>query len=156
MWAARSRGYGALVAGLILLHLLLRPLLIGWPGAPDLLVGGLLLGALGLRAGSAAALGFVLGLLEGAMALEGMGSLMVVYTAAGYVGARSRDLIFTDARVFLPLFLFLGVWIVEVAVASAAAFPPGLEPLLLGAPLTAATTTVVCWVGVRLVSPLGF
>lgn len=155
MWAGRSRGYGALVLGLILLHFLLRPLLIGWPGAPDLLAGGLLLAALRLRAGWAAALGFVLGLLEGAMALEGMGSLMVVYTATGYLAARSRDLIFTDARVFLPLFLFLGVWAVQVAVGAAAGLPPG-EAAVLGAPLTAVTTALVCWAGVRLVSPLGF
>lgn len=154
MWAARSRAYTVLVVVLLLAHFALRPLLIGWTGAPDLLTGALLLGVLRLRAGYAAALGFVLGLLEAAMALKGMGAMMLVYTVLAYVGARSRDLIFAEARVFVPLYLFVGVWLTQVAIAAFTDHP--LDPvfLLLAAPLSAASTALVCWLAVRLTSPV--
>lgn len=151
--ARGSRGPLLLVAALVLLHFAFRPVLVEWAGAPDLLAGGLLLAALRLRAGAAAALGFALGLLEGSMALEGLGSTMMVYTAAGYLAARSRDLIFTDARVFLPLYLFSGTWIVQAAVALAGGAEASAAALLALAPLSALLTTLVCWSGMRLLSP---
>ncbi|MFQ5530396.1 MAG: hypothetical protein ACE5FP_08615, partial [Gemmatimonadota bacterium] len=58
------------VVGLLLVHFFLRPRLMAFSAAPDLLVGGLLLAALRLRADHAAALGFTLGVLDAAMALE--------------------------------------------------------------------------------------
>ena len=148
-----SRGHWLLVAGLALGHFAFRPLLVEWVGAPDLLTGALLLAALRLRSGAAAGLGFGFGLLEGSMALEGLGATMIVYTAAGFVAARSRDLIFTDARIFLPLYLFSGTWLVQaaIAVASGAGAPAGA--LLVLAPISAALTTLVCWAGVRLAVP---
>ena len=125
-----------------------------WNGAPDLLVGGLLLASLKLRAGGAAALGFALGLLEGSMALEGLGALILVFTLIAYAAARSRDMIFTDVRIFLPVCLFVGVWVTEVAVGSATGTLPGWQTILFWIPLTAASTTLVGWLGVRLVTPL--
>ncbi|MFQ5679573.1 MAG: hypothetical protein ACE5HP_08935 [Gemmatimonadota bacterium] len=154
MWRGGGRGYGTLVLVSLLAHFLFRPLLVQWPGTPDLLVGGLLLAALRLRAGGAAALGAVLGLLEGAMALEGLGSLTLVFTVSAYLAARSRDVIFTDLRVFLPLYLFFGVWVTELAVSLASGTPPGWHAGLVLMPLTAASTAVLGWLGVRLVTPL--
>lgn len=148
-----SRGHILLVVALFSLHFAFRPLLVEWAGAPDLLAGALLLAALRARAGAAAALGFVLGLLEGSMALEGLGSSMLVYTAAGYVAARSRELVFTDARVFLPLYLFAGTWLIQAAVGLAAGAGATSGDLLLVAPLSATLTAVVCWIGMRIVSP---
>lgn len=148
MRLATAPGPVALVALLLLLHFSLRPWLAGWAGAPDLLTGGLLVAALRLRAGYAAALGSVLGLLEAAMALRGLGTLMIVYALVGYAAARSRDLLFSDARAFFPLYVFLGVW---VAHAGVALLGGGLDPrlALLEAPMSAGLTAAVCWVAER-------
>lgn len=153
MGLAGPRRHAVLVVGFVLLHFVLRPLLVRWPGTPDLLTGALLLAALRLRAGHAASLGFLLALLEGAMALSGMGPLMIVYTLVGYLAARSRDLIFTDARVFVPLYLFVGVWLSQVALAGLSGSVPSLGFGLLAAPATALSTSLTCWLGVRLLAP---
>ena len=143
-------GGALLVAGLILLHFILRPLLTSWPIGPDLLTGALLLGALRLRAGPAALLGFFLGLFDASMALKGMGALMIVYTFAGFAAAKSRDLLFSDSAVFVPTFLFVGVWAVQVAVAG---FAGGLDLMfgLVIAPLSAVSTALFCWLAARVV-----
>lgn len=154
MWAARSRTYFVLVGLLVVAHFALRPLLVGWPGAPDLAAGAVLLGTLRVRAGYAAVLGFVLGLLEGSMAMTGMGGLMVVYTLAAYGGARSRELIFADPRIFVPLYLLAGVWIIQVASALLTGAAVGPERLLVTAPLSAVTTAAICWVVVRMSAPV--
>jgi cell shape-determining protein MreD len=133
------------VVGLIVLHFALRPLLIRWPGSPDLLTGGLLLGAMGLRAGHAAVFGFVLGLMEASMALRDMGSVMVVYTLVGYAAARSRDLLFSDSPAFLPGFIFLGVWTTQLAVAVLSSQSLEWTFVLILSPLSAASTSLICW-----------
>ncbi len=101
---------------LVVLHFSLRPLFMEWPVAPDLLTAAVLLGSLSLRAGNAALLGFMLGLLEEAIALAG-GWTVLLYTVAGFAGARFRDVIFADVRFFVPLYLFLGTWLIHVAIA---------------------------------------
>ena len=101
---------------LVVLHFSLRPLFMEWPVAPDLLTAAVLLGSLSLRAGNAALLGFMLGLLEEAIALAG-GWTALLYTVAGFAGARFRDVIFADVRFFVPLYLFLGTWLIHVAIA---------------------------------------
>lgn len=148
-----SRGHWLLVAALAGLHFTLRPLLVAWLGVPDLLAGALLLAALRLRSSASAGLGFSFGLLEGSMALEGLGGGLVVYTLAGFLAARSRDLIFTDARVFLPLYLFCGTWLIQTAVGLTTGGGATPVAFLLLSPISAALTTLVCWAGMRLASP---
>ena len=106
-----------LVVAFILLHFSFRPFLVSWPVAPDLLTAAVLLGALSLRAGPAAILGFTLGILESGMALAG-GWTALIYTLAGYLGARFRELIFADLRLLLPLYLFLGTWVIHLTIAA--------------------------------------
>lgn len=98
----------AVAAGLVLLHFLVRPYLLAWWAAPDLAVAALLLTALHMRPGRAATLGFVLGLLEGAMAMSGIGPLAMAYAVVGYAAARSWGILFADMRVFLPVYFFIG------------------------------------------------
>lgn len=143
----RSRsGTALLAAGLLVLHFLLRPLLAEWSVGPDLLAGGLLLAALDLRAGTAAVLGFVAGVLEGAMAGAGMSALSIAYALAGYLGARSWDLMFADARLFLPVYLVLGSWLLQVVPAGVAAEPGlGWGLALLRGPASALLTAALCW-----------
>lgn len=99
---------GALV--LALAHFLFRPYLIEVWWSPDLLAAAVLVAALHLRAGPAAVVAFALGLLEGAMALEGLGMLAAGYAVLAYTGARMWDLFYADARLFLPVYLFVGAW----------------------------------------------
>ncbi len=133
-----------LVVGLILIHFTFHRFFVRWVVAPDLLVGGLLLAALRLRAGHAAVLGFILGILEAALVLEGMGAISLVLTAVAYVAARSRDLLFADARHFTFIYLFVGTWIAEVGLMLAMPGGPGWLAGLVMAPLSAVSTAVVC------------
>ncbi len=103
--------YAALIVVLVVLHFLLH---LGFglgSSAPDLLTVALLLGARRLGGGGAALLGFVLGLLRDALAIAAFGADMVVLTALGYVGARSRELFVGDSLVFGAAYLFLGKWV---------------------------------------------
>lgn len=149
----RERGPLLLVGALWLLHFALRPALVEWTVAPDLLAGGLLLAALRFRPAGAAGLGCALGVLEGSMALGGLGVSMIVYTLAGYAGARSRQLVFTDARVFVPAYLFAGTWLVQVAISVASVAGPSPELWFFRAPVSALLTTIVCWSGLRVSGP---
>lgn len=132
------------VLALLVVHFTLHRFLVSWPGMPNLLVGALLLGALRMRAGTAALFGFTLGLLEASMGLEGMGTLSLVFTLIGYLGARSRDLLFADARHYVFVYLFVGTWVAEVTMMFAMPGGGGLLAALVLAPLTALTTSLVC------------
>lgn len=134
----------AVVTGLLIVHFTFHRFFVRWPVAPNLLVGALLLAALRLRSGHAAILGFGLGILEAAMGLEGMGSISLVLTAVGYLAARSRDLLFADARYYTPIYLFVGTWLAELALMLAMPGGPGVLLALVLAPVSAALTALVC------------
>lgn len=132
------------IAALLVMHFLLRPLLVQLPIAPNLLVGALLLATLRLSSGQAAALGFGLGILEASMALEGMGSYAFALTAVGYLGARSRDLLFADARFYVVAYLFVGTWLAEIVLLLLGTTSPGPIRLLAGSGLDALLTAALC------------
>lgn len=132
------------ISSLLLLHFLLRPRLMDFSLAPDLLVGGLLLASLRLRAGHAAALGFTLGVLDAAMALENLGIYGLVLLAVAFAAARSRDLLFADARFFVAIYLFVGTWLTDATLALLGTGDPGIPVAVGSALLTAASTTAVC------------
>ncbi|MBA4158897.1 MAG: hypothetical protein H0X65_15670 [Gemmatimonadetes bacterium] len=128
------------VAVLVILHFLLRVGLGLGELAPDLLVMALLLAARELRAGSAAALGLVLGILEGSVIPFALGSLPVVFTVLGYLGSRTRELFAGDSLVFLALYLFVGKWAADVllhVLTGAALRTGGVSALLFVSPLAA-------------------
>lgn len=135
---------GVAVVVLVVAHFLLRPLWVGLPVGPDLLVGALLVGTLRLRAGHAALLGFALGLLESGMALEGFGTYALALTLLGYLGARSRDLLFADARFYVFSYLFVGTWIGHAVLQALGTTVPGALALVLGSAVTAAITSLLC------------
>lgn len=103
--------YRVLLVLLLLLHFLLH---VGFGlgrEAPDLLAVGLLLLAREVRMGTAAGLGFVLGLLEDAFSLLAFGANALTGTFLGMVGARSRDLFVGESLLFLVSYLFFGTWL---------------------------------------------
>lgn len=143
----------AAVGGLAVLHLLLHPLLSGWPAAPHLMAGAVLVAGIRLRPGSAALVGFSLGLLEEAMVLAGPGPLAAVYAAMGYLSARSWTLLFADTRPFLPVYLVLGGWVLIVVNAWITSQDLTWSFSLLSAPaaalFTAAAVVPAVWSAVR-------
>lgn len=145
--AGSRRGWSpdaVVVVALLLLHFTLHRFFILWPAMPNFLVGGLLLTALRVRAGYAAFVGFGLGVLEAAMGLEGLGTLSIVLAVIAYVGARSRDLLFADARHYVFIYLFVGTWVTELALMLAMQGRPNLAAGLVLAPVSALGTALVC------------
>lgn len=147
-----GRAYWVWVALLALIHFLARPALAGPAWAPDLLTGAVLLAALGARAGVAATVGCALGLLEGAMALGGLGGTALVYTILGYVTARWRDLFFADLPFLLFLYLFVGCWATKLVMTVVAGTGLGWEYALITSPVSGVLTALLCGTGARLVT----
>lgn len=146
------------VAVLVILHFLLRVGLGLGELAPDLLVLALLLAARELRAGTAAALGLVLGILEGSVIPFALGALPVVFTLLGYLGSRTRELFAGDSLVFLALYLFVGKWVADVLLqllTGTALRTGGVSALLLISPLAALYLAAVGLLAVSMYRAVG-
>lgn len=121
--------------------------------APDLLTVAVLLAARQASGGAAAGVGFVLGLLEDAVAMGGFGAGAATQTVVGYLGARSRDLFVGDSALFLALYLFLGSWLQDAlyyGLAPVSRRGGAVHALLLQAPMAAAYAAVAGTVAVLL------
>lgn len=128
MTGGGSRGaFVALVAGLVVLHFLLRVGLGLGMLAPDLLLVAFLLASRRLRPGWAAGLGFGLGLLEGAV-FYNVGVPSLVLTVLGYGAARSREWLASEGPVYLFAFLFLGKLAYDLALMGVAAVVAEPDP----------------------------
>lgn len=128
------------IAVLVVLYFLLQVGLGLGVLAPDLLVVALLLAARRMRAGWAAGLGFVLGLLDGAAHPLTMGAGAVALCVLGYLGARSREVLAGDSPVLLGLYLFAGKWLYDLIVYLLLLrdhLSGPLSMLVLGSPLAA-------------------
>lgn len=132
----------AAALALAVLHFLARPLLVEWWGSPDLLAAAVLVLSMGVRPGTAAGAGFVLGILEEAVALGALGPLAIVYAVFGYLGSRSWDLVFTDTRLYLPLYLVFGAWMLIVANWWITPVDLTWRRMLLQAPVSALLTSL--------------
>ena len=96
------------VAALVVLHFVLRVGLgLGYL-APDLLVIALLLASRRLRPGTAAALGFFLGVLEGSAIDTLFGTASLALAVLGYLGSRSREWLAGDDPLTLVAYFFAG------------------------------------------------
>ena len=104
-----------LAGGLIVVHLFLHVGLAIGAAAPDLLTVALLLSAREVGLGRAAAVGFVLGLLEDALSVLAFGANVVAMTLVGIGGAVTRDLFVGDSRLFIVSYFFLGKWVRDLA-----------------------------------------
>lgn len=132
-------GFGVFIGILIALHFVLRVGLGYEQLAPDLLVVALLLAARQISAGSAAGLGLILGILDGALAPFALGASALALTIVGYLGARSREFFSEDNYVLLALYLFAGKWAFDVllSIGTREILRPGSVDLLIVSPLTA-------------------
>ncbi|HEX5727462.1 MAG TPA: hypothetical protein VFX98_18465 [Longimicrobiaceae bacterium] len=128
------------VAVLVLLHFVLRVGLGLGPLVPNLLVVALLLVARRVKAGTAAGVGVLLGVLDGAVNPFTMGASALVLAVLGYVAARSREVLAGDSPVLLALYLFAGKWVYDILlflVLASRDVAGSPSELVLAAPLAA-------------------
>jgi rod shape-determining protein MreD len=105
--------FALFIAGLVVLHFVLRVGLGLGVLAPDLLVIALLLSSRRLRPGGAAGLGFVLGLLEGSANPTVFGAASLALSVVGYLGSRSREWLAGDDPVTMVAYFFVGTLLYE-------------------------------------------
>ncbi|MDR0786805.1 MAG: hypothetical protein LBG44_02960 [Gemmatimonadota bacterium] len=134
-------GWGGvgLVVVLVVLHFVLRVGLGYQQLVPDLLVVAVLLAARRLSAGVAAGVGFLLGLLEGALVPAALAASALSLTIVAFMGARSREVFSEDNYVLLALYLFVGKWAYDVIlfIATGDLFGARASYLFLISPITA-------------------
>lgn len=103
------------VVALVAMHFFLHVGLGLGPVAPDLATVALLLASRELGMGTAAGVGFGLGLLEDALSVLSFGANGVAMALVGIVGSVSRDLFVGDSRVFLISFFSIGKLLRDLA-----------------------------------------
>lgn len=132
-------GLWVFIVCLVVLHFILRLGLGLGQLAPDLLVVALLLAAREIRAGWAAGLGLLLGVIDGSTVPFNLGASALVLTVLGYLGARTREIFSGDNFVFLALYLFVGKWLYDTLLylVTGDLFTSGAAYLLLVSPITA-------------------
>lgn len=108
-------GLAVVVVVLSFLHFGLSPLFGSWYASPNLLVCAVLVAARELRPGTAAALGFVLGLMEDALAVSHFGLATLLLVVVAYLGSTTRDLFLGEEPLFMGTYLFVGTWLYESA-----------------------------------------
>ena len=142
------------VAALTFLHFSLGPVFESWYASPNLLLCGLLVTARQVRPGTAAAVGFVLGLLEDAMAVSYFGLATLLLVLLAYVGSRSRDFFVGEEPLFMGTYLFVGTWLYETVSYAAVERGWGLLTFTFTrAPLDALATAAVCYLALRMLRP---
>ncbi|WP_419161860.1 hypothetical protein [Candidatus Palauibacter sp.] len=147
-----AAGRWLVVALLLLAHFALHPLWSRWPVGLDLVAGGLFLGSLLLPWGRAAAFGGLIGLLEASISLGPLGPVILLFSLVGCLASWLRHLIYSDSSRFTAIFLFLGVWVLRIALTALVGGELSFASVLVYTPASAALTTAVCWVAERLVS----
>ena len=119
--------FALFIAGLVVLHFVLRVGLGLGVLAPDLLVVALLLASRRMRPGGAAGLGFVLGVLEGSANPTVFGAASLALSVVGYLGSRSREWLAGDDPVTMVAYFFVGTLLyVLLAVMGAGGSPMAL------------------------------
>ncbi|MGD2154537.1 MAG: rod shape-determining protein MreD [Gemmatimonadales bacterium] len=148
---ARFGLLGAVLA-LTFLHFALTPLFQSWFAGPNLLLCAVLVSARQLRPGAAAAVGFVLGLLEDAMAVSHFGLATLLLVLVAYLGSLTRDTFVGEEPLFMGTYLLAGTWIYETAVyLIAGASGDALSYIFVRAPLDGLATGVVGYLVLPLV-----
>lgn len=147
-WAALA----IVVVALTFLHFALRPAIDGWVASPNLLLCAVLVAAREVRSSTAAGIGFVLGLLEDAMAVSYFGLATILLVPIAYIGSRTRDLFVGEELLFMGTYLFFGTWIYEVVTYLVAGSGGALlSHFFVLAPLDGLATAVVGYLTVPLV-----
>lgn len=148
---------GALIFGLlVVLHYTLRPLL-GWRAPIDFLVIAILLAAVRVRPGTAALLGFGLGLVTDSLNTAAMGAGALAMASIGFAASWLKAIFFADNLALNGFFFFAGKWIFDIVLLVGEQRLAGgdmLTQLLLWSPLAAANTAIAGVVLLVLLRPV--
>ena len=150
--AGNRAGLVITVAVLAFLHFALSPATASWFARPNLLLCAVLVAALQVRPGASAAVGFVLGLLEDAMAVSHFGLATISLVILAYVGSQARAVFLGEEPLFMGTYVLLGTWVYEVGTyLILGAGGDTLSFILLRAPLDGLATAVVGYLTLPLV-----
>lgn len=129
---------------LVLLHYTVRPFL-GWRTPPDFLIIALLLAAVRVRPGTAALIGFIMGLFADSLAVSAFGSSAFAMAAIGFAASWLKAVFFADNLVLNAVFFFFGKWLFDTLFLLAEQRVQGVEliqQILLWSVLSAAVTSL--------------
>ncbi|MBL8986164.1 MAG: rod shape-determining protein MreD [Gemmatimonadales bacterium] len=132
------------IALLIAAHFYVRPWL-GSRVAPDLLLLAMMLVAIRSRPGTAAVVGFLIGLTTDVLTPARFGAGALAHTVVGYLAAWGRAVFFPDNLIVNAGLFAAGVWARNLIVLLASGAAPGemMSSLLLWSTLQAITTALV-------------
>jgi rod shape-determining protein MreD len=124
------------------LHFALRPRLGPPEASPDFLLLGLLVFSIRSRPGSAAVVGFIIGLLGDSLTPARFGAGALAHTVVGYLTAWGRAVFFADNLMVNGAVFFAGTWLRNLIVlfASGGTGDDIVRQLLIWSPLQALTT----------------
>ena len=140
----------------VLLHYTLRPLL-GWRAPMDFLLIALLLASVRVRPGTAAVIGFIVGLVSDSLAPDALGAGALAMSVVGFSASYLKAVFFADNLALNAFFFFLGKWVFDVFYFVLEHRVRGVElvqQLLLWSPLSAAVTAAVGVLLLFLMRPL--
>jgi rod shape-determining protein MreD len=128
---------------LVLLQYTVRPML-GWPYGPDFLLVALLVVAVRVRPGTAAAVGLVVGLVADSIGTGPYGASALSMTVVAFGASWMQSVVFSDDLTVNAMLFFFGEWAFSVIFLLVARSPgsPLLMPIVAWAPLTAAVTSL--------------
>ncbi|MBM4187442.1 MAG: rod shape-determining protein MreD [Gemmatimonadetes bacterium] len=132
------------IAVLITLHFYIRPWFGGGAAAPDLLMLAMLLVAIRSRPGTAAVIGFTVGLVTDILTPARFGAGAMAHTVVGYLAAWGRGLFFPDNLLVNAGVFAGGVWLrtLLVLIASGAGLAELGRVALVWSPIQAVTTAI--------------
>jgi rod shape-determining protein MreD len=135
---------GVVIAGLVMLHFYVRPWFGEGGAAPDLLILAMLLLAIRSRPGTAAVIGFVVGLTTDILTPARFGAGALAHTVVGYLAAWGRGLFFPDNLLVNAGVFAGGVWVrtLLVLLASRATFGELSRVALIWSPVQAIVTAL--------------
>jgi rod shape-determining protein MreD len=127
---------------LLVLQFYLRPRLWNARVSPDFLLIGLMLFAMRSGAGTAALVGFLVGLIEDTLTPARFGAATLAHTLVGYLASWGRAVFFADNMLVNAAFVAVGLWLRDliVLVASETNHKELLTQLTFYSPVQALTT----------------
>jgi rod shape-determining protein MreD len=141
---------------LVVLHYTLRPVL-GWRAEPDFLVIALLLVAIRVRPGSAAVLGFMIGLVADSVVLHAFGSAALAMSIVAFSASWLKAVFFADNMALNAFFFFAGKWLFNALYLVAERRLGGGElvmQILVWSSLSAAVTAIAGLMALLILRPI--
>lgn len=155
MNSSRSIIVALVMLVLVALQYTLRPML-DWRASVDFLVIAVLVVAVRVRPGSAAVVGFLIGLISDALTPEAFGAGALAMTVVGYAASELKASFFADNLMLNGVFVFVGKVAFDLIFLLAEGRLGGVglvSQLLLWTPLAAVLTAVIGLVVMALVRP---